>query len=386
MNEARVGIGAHDHLYALLDLGIVLRGERLHHDRHWPSHVVAYMRATNAFAVLAFEEVRIVLAPHKAAGVLVDGVVDVDITEVRHSEQRRNVGIVHEEMVAEAVNLVSVDLAILGVVDNSIFLQSGRHLVGEGCTLGCCGGVVVYLGQDLSGLTQRRDSHEVGWHKEQERGSIVRGTEHRGDKTYGIHRVAIARVADGVELTVGLAKEGVRTLVLLALLFVEGFENLLHSLLPFGTKHRGVARYLPVVEGETDGIAQRVDLILALMQFRLHVGAVACPLVVLYGTHVEGVGIGVDVDALELTQDDAAHHLLKLSVFVAILHIGPNLSAAVAEPHGVDVASVDESVVLAVKMGGGVDGVGEAVLKHPCQVSIVLEKLLHLFYFLFHSV
>ena len=137
---------------------------------------------------------------------------------------------------------------------------------------------------------------------------------------------------------------------------------------------------------QSERIAQRVNLIFAFVQLGLHVCEVACPRVVLQRTRIECVGIRVDVDALELAQDHTAQHLLQLRVFVCQLHIGPHLRSGVAEPHGSDVAGVNESVVLAVEVHSGVDSVREAVLKHPCQIFVILQELLHFLYFLLLSI
>ena len=67
------------------------------------------MRATDAFASLAVEEVGVVRAPDEATCVLVDGVVDCDIAEIGHGQQTGHVGIVHKQMVAEAIDLVGIE-------------------------------------------------------------------------------------------------------------------------------------------------------------------------------------------------------------------------------------------------------------------------------------
>ena len=122
------------------------------------------------------------------------------------------------------------------------------------------------------------------------------------------------------------------------------------------------------------------------MQFGLHVSLVACPLVVLHRSHVECVGVGVDVDALELSEDDAANHLAQLFVLVGILDVWPHLRTAVAEPHGMYVACIYKGVVLAVEVGCGVDGIRETVLEHPCQIGVALEEFLHFLYLLLYGI
>ena len=76
-------------------------------------------------------------------------------------------------------------------------------------------------------------------------------------------------------------------------------------------------------------------------------------------------------------------HSLQLGVVGRQLNVRPHLCAGVAQPHGVDVARVDEGVVLAVGVLAvvhrGVEGVWEAVAEHPCQ-TFVGEHGLHLGY------
>ena len=92
-----------------------------------------------------------------------------------------------------------------------------------------------------------------------------------------------------------------------------------------------------------------------------------------FGAVAEGVGVGVEEDALELAEDDAADHLPQLVVFADKSQVGPDLGGGVAEPHGVDVAGVDEGVVVTIdgaKVDGGVERVGEAVFEHPSQLLV----------------
>ena len=123
------------------------------------------------------------------------------------------------------------------------------------------------------------------------------------------------------------------------------------------------------------------------MKFGLHVGEVAHPFTT-DRTVVEGIGIGIDADALELAVNNACYHVLQLLVAVGELDIGPYLGSGVAEPHGMDIAGINESIVAAIGIlavvHGGIEGVGEAVLEHPCELG-VLEHLLDTLDFLLDS-
>ena len=117
------------------------------------------------------------------------------------------------------------------------------------------------------------------------------------------------------------------------------------------------------------------------MQLGLHVREVGLP-VATRRSVVERVGIRVDVDAAELSPDDAAQHAPKGLVVVGKAHVGPHLGTRIAQPHGVNVARIDKRVVVAVGrlaiVDGGLQRVGEAVLEHPSQLRIVLEQPFHL--------
>src|SRR3712207_4824877 len=96
--------------------------EGSHHDTHGPRHVESHVGAAYSLARLAAEEVRVVLAPHETAGVLIDGGVDVDVAKVSHGQQAGHVGVVHDELIAEAIYLKGVYGAIFGVMVHGVFL------------------------------------------------------------------------------------------------------------------------------------------------------------------------------------------------------------------------------------------------------------------------
>ena len=116
------------------------------------------------------------------------------------------------------------------------------------------------------------------------------------------------------------------------------------------------------------------------MQFRFHAAVILHPFAVGVGIAVESIGVGVELDVLKLAQDDTFHHLLHILVLIGKLDVRPYLCAGVASPHGVDVARVDKGVGGAVGalfvVHGGIEGVGETVFKHPCQIRTVFKQFL----------
>ena len=84
VHKAGAGVGLHQGLDAPLDLLVVLGREGLHHYAHRPDVVVADVRTADSLAGLTFEEIRVVLAPNEPAGVLVDRIVHINISEIGH--------------------------------------------------------------------------------------------------------------------------------------------------------------------------------------------------------------------------------------------------------------------------------------------------------------
>ena len=87
------------------------------------------MWSANALACLTFEEVRIVEAPYKTAGILINRIINRHITQIRHCQQARNVGVVHQHVVTKTVHLESINLSVFGMIVNGIFLQGCFHFV-----------------------------------------------------------------------------------------------------------------------------------------------------------------------------------------------------------------------------------------------------------------
>ena len=285
------------------------------------------MGTSDALTGLPAEEVGIGIAEHEAAGVLIDGVTGIDIAQIGHRQERGHVGIVHQVMIAESVALVGIDLAVLGMIVDGVLPESRLHLVGQGPAVGGQLRVVVHLGQDVGSLAQGGDSKEVGRHEEEEHRGIVAGTEGRGDESTGAHRVTVAVMAHGVILYGCGALEAIGSVSVLTLLLAEGLQHGLDGIDPqVGLEDGVVARHEPVLISQADGIAKGVDLILTLMQEGLHVGEVRSPLAACR-PHVEGVAIGVEYDALQLSQDGATHHVAHLLVVLGKLYVGPHLGS-----------------------------------------------------------
>ena len=219
-------------------------------------------------------------------------------------------------MVAEAIHLEGVDGAELGMVVGGISLQGRLNLIGQCTALSCQAGLSIDCLQYLRRLAQGADGKEVGRNEELQCRGVVRRTEARDNQPDGTDGSSQAVVVQGVERTLRLALELIGACALLALLLAEGGIDIPDGIQPFGTEDGGVARHLPIMVGQTQGITEGVNLPFALVQFGLHVGEVGHPVAVGHGTVVEGIGVRIDVDALELAQDDTGQHLLQGRVIV----------------------------------------------------------------------
>ena len=262
------------------------------------------------------------------------------------------------------------------MLDDGVLFQGRLHLVGQRKTLPGESLFAVDLAEDLRGLAQRAHGEEVRRDEEVEGRGVVRGPERGDDQPHGVDRIAPPVAALGIQLAVGGPAEVVGSGILLALLGAERREDVPHGLDPDLSEDGLIARRFPVVVGQPDGIAVGVDLPLALVYFGedRRSGLVRLP-VASRRPVVEGVGVGVRVDELELPDDDPRNHVAEVFVAGCQLHVGPDLGAGVAEPHGMDVARIDERVVetvlaLVLEMDGGVERVREAVAEHPGQFGV----------------
>ena len=125
------------------------------------------------------------------------------------------------------------------------------------------------------------------------------------------------------------------------------------------------------------------------MQLLLHGSLIGLPFAACR-SHVEGIGIGVNEDAGKLAADDSAYEVAKGFVLTHIAQIGPHLGTAVAQPHGMNVTCIDECIIVTIGIAvvySGVEGVGEAVGKHPVEFRVNGRQfLLECHYLLLHSI
>ena len=124
---------------------------------------------------------------------------------------------------------------------------------------------------------------------------------------------------------------------------------------------------------QANGVTQRIDLPFALVDARFHGGIILFPFTFFVHILVKSVGIRIEDDAFFLAIDDASYQLLQRFVFLDQRQVWPDLSGAVAQPHGINVASDDIGVGFAIndfKFNGGIEGIGKTIFKQPGQFWI----------------
>src|ERR1700761_1664316 len=104
------------------DLFVRLAGECVSGDGHGPDHVFAFVGTTYALPCTSLEEPWILFAPDEASGAGVESLIGGAVN-VWEREKTWDVGVVHQELAAVAVYLVSPDCA-LGSLCHGVLLES----------------------------------------------------------------------------------------------------------------------------------------------------------------------------------------------------------------------------------------------------------------------
>ena len=59
---------------------------------------------------------------HKTAGILINRIVYIHITQIRHRKQTRHIGIIHQMMISKTIYLECIDFTIFRMIIHRIFL------------------------------------------------------------------------------------------------------------------------------------------------------------------------------------------------------------------------------------------------------------------------
>ena len=148
--------------------------------------------------------------------------------------------------------------------------------------------------------------------------------------------------------------------------------------MPIFIEHRRVFRVLPIMISQTNGIAQRIYLPFAFMQFLNHMLCMVGFPIAAQRPVVEGIGIRVYQDTFSLSVDKSCHHQLQVLIFLHQRQIGPYLRWRVAQPHGIYITCNDESIWSAILHSisdSSVKRIGKTVLEHPTQLLVLYFRL-----------
>ena len=261
--------------------------------------------------------------------------------------------------------------------NDTILLDSSLYLIRQRFATTGKSGILLDLTHHLSQLTQGGNGKQVRRNQEPEQRSIIRRTERRDNQSDRFDRTTPSIIQQCIALAVGSTGKLVRSQAIFPLLRHEGIVNRMHSLFPISRESGCISRLLPEVISQTDRIAKRVDLPFTLVQLLLHLGMVALPFTT-RSTFIEGIGIGIDVDAPGLSMNHTQQHVLHPCIIIGKLYIREYLSRRVAQPHGMNITCDDKGIWFTIPflmLTGGIQRIGETVFEHPSQFWVLQLSL-----------
>ena len=175
MHEARAGVGRLERCQAARNFLLIATGERAADNAQRPDHSQPGVRAAQALGSRASIEERIVLAEREGSRVAIHRVRSGQAAEVRHRQQARHAGVIHEQRAAIAIHLEGVDLAARRVLRLSVHGQPVADFGGEIAALPRKAGVVEHSAVDLAQLFQRGHREEGRRNQEGEDAGVVGG-------------------------------------------------------------------------------------------------------------------------------------------------------------------------------------------------------------------
>ena len=108
-------------------------------------------------------------------------------------------------------------------------------------------------------------------------------------------------------------------------------------------EYLAVAAVLIVQAGQAQRIAQRVRLVFLLPRPVAAARGIRVGVVVADGRVVEGVGVGIAADHLQLSGQRAANECAHLLAFGRQGQVGHQLLGGIAVPHGGNIAGIEEA-------------------------------------------
>ncbi len=380
VDESGVGVRGQNDPKAADDFRVTRARKPSQRETHRPDMRLAGVWTGHAFGRLPFQVPRIGVAEDEPAGVHVQRVVRRVNPEIGQRDEARHIGIVHVEPVAEAIHLVGVHLPEPEMFGNGVRLHGRVHLIRE---FGASHGEV-RISQDFQidfgQLTKRLDREQVRGDEEGVEGGVVGGPEGGGDQAGGADRVPGPLERRCIDHDRASADEPVRGRAVLSLFRAEDVQHRPHRPVPIPVEDGNVAGLFGVAIGQTDGVAQGVDLPLPLVDAWHHFGAVFVPHRHAGRVLVEGVRPRIEQNAFRLPPHQPLDEPAQAVVFFHQGEIGPYLRGGIAQPHRVDVARDDERIGLPIdylEIDGRIQRVRKTVLEHPREL-LIADGRLHL--------
>src|SRR5690606_8466202 len=162
-----------------------------------------------------------------------------------------------------------------------------------------------------------------------EDGGIIAGTERRTDQSNGLHRVPVSAQRQSIGRALRSSFKFIGSGTVFPLLIAEHFQYAFDGTRPLIVKGTCISRTFPIVIGQSNRVAERINFPFAFMYARLHVGAVSSPLTPLLRIVVKRVGVWILEDVFCLTVDNASDQVFESIIIAHECHIGPHLRGTI---------------------------------------------------------
>src|SRR3989454_6626048 len=129
VHESRSSMRGLKHPQTKENLVVISARQGAHDNSQRSNHVQTNVRSTDTFGRSAAKEIGIVLAEDQRSSAAIDRIIRSDATQIWQREQARNIRIIHEELVAESICLVSVNHPMRAAPGLSIFVHGLTYLM-----------------------------------------------------------------------------------------------------------------------------------------------------------------------------------------------------------------------------------------------------------------
>ncbi len=145
----------------VLAFDLARRGEALDEERERPDIAVARVGATDSTRDRTDVVIRVVLGEQKFSRVLVDEAIGPRVAEIRCRKQTRDVRIVHQRLMADAIHLVRVNVTVVRCEDFAELLNPVLHFGSQRFGTIALEQIAKDRAFDLFEITERDDGHHL---------------------------------------------------------------------------------------------------------------------------------------------------------------------------------------------------------------------------------